>query len=610
MATITTRAGKGSPLTNDEVDANFTNLNTDKAETDGATLTNVDINSGTIDGTTIGGASAGAGTFTTLSSNSLSTGPITVAATALANRGDIEVSRGSSGVYPVGISMLDTNGTRGARIAASLNNINYFAASNGTTNYSGAAAHNFYSSGVLRMRLDGATGDLSLYEDTGTTPKLFWDASTERLGIGTTSPAVALHVVGNILVPGTSGTIYGNSTAGSRSYIVMYNVSNGDMSLASTFSTASIKFLTGSTPTERLRIDSSGNVGIGNTSSGYVLTSGEKRLTVGDGAEHSAIQLYSGTGKWGGLAFSDDTANEAGQGFIGYYHPDNYMQFNTNGTERLRITSSGNLLVGTTTTSVWDASAGSAADNGISLLDSGTLGVSSYQATAVSGFAAAINRTGTDGNLVIFRKNGTTVGSIGVINSNNLYISGSVSSHAGVQFGTNSVAPMVTGSGVTDTVDLGSTTDRWQDLYLSGSVYLGGTTSANALDDYEEGTWTPVLNRTTLGTVTYTLQTGYYVKIGRVVYVWGKVTWSNISSVGSGNNYISGLPFSAGTGQANGWLNFGGSSGVATNPVLAGLFYNQTVYLRKSANILADSNIGEDYNNSGTFGFNGMYNIL
>ena len=39
MATITTRAGKGSPLTNDEVDANFTNLNTDKAELSGASFT-------------------------------------------------------------------------------------------------------------------------------------------------------------------------------------------------------------------------------------------------------------------------------------------------------------------------------------------------------------------------------------------------------------------------------------------------------------------------------------------------------------------------------------------------------------------------------------------
>jgi hypothetical protein len=70
MATIVTRAGKGSPLTNNEVDANFTNLNSDKLESGDTaaslTITSADINGGTIDGVTIGGASAGAGTFSSL----------------------------------------------------------------------------------------------------------------------------------------------------------------------------------------------------------------------------------------------------------------------------------------------------------------------------------------------------------------------------------------------------------------------------------------------------------------------------------------------------------------------------------------------------------------
>jgi hypothetical protein len=49
MSTIVTRAGKGSPLTHVEVDANFTNLNTDKVEKTAAAITG-----GTINGTTIG----------------------------------------------------------------------------------------------------------------------------------------------------------------------------------------------------------------------------------------------------------------------------------------------------------------------------------------------------------------------------------------------------------------------------------------------------------------------------------------------------------------------------------------------------------------------------
>ena len=43
---------------------------------------------------------------------------------------------------------------------------------------------------------------------------------------------------------------------------------------------------------------------------------------------------------------------------------------------------------------------------------------------------------------------------------------------------------------VDDSLDLGSASKRWQDLYLSGGVYIGGTSSANFIDDYEEGTFT------------------------------------------------------------------------------------------------------------------------
>ena len=45
-----------------------------------------------------------------------------------------------------------------------------------------------------RLKVDHSTGDISFYEDTGTTAKFFWDASTERLGLGTTSPSRLLTV--------------------------------------------------------------------------------------------------------------------------------------------------------------------------------------------------------------------------------------------------------------------------------------------------------------------------------------------------------------------------------------------------------------------------------
>jgi hypothetical protein len=58
---------------------------------------------------------------------------------------------------------------------------------------------NSAGSAVKRLGID-LNGDLSLYEDTGTTAKLFWDASEERLGIGTTSPSVDLDVEGTAQV--------------------------------------------------------------------------------------------------------------------------------------------------------------------------------------------------------------------------------------------------------------------------------------------------------------------------------------------------------------------------------------------------------------------------
>jgi len=54
-----------------------------------------------------------------------------------------------------------------------------------------------------RITVDG-NGDISFYEDTGTTAMFFWDASLERLGIGTASPDSALEVRGDV---GSSGTV-------------------------------------------------------------------------------------------------------------------------------------------------------------------------------------------------------------------------------------------------------------------------------------------------------------------------------------------------------------------------------------------------------------------
>ena len=86
-------------------------------------------------------------------------------------------------------------------------------------------------------------------------------------------------------------------------------------------------------------------------------------------------------------------------------------------------------------------------------------------------------------------------------------------------------------------------------IYTSGSLYVGGTGSANALDDYETGTFTPVLSDATSGgnTATVTGTTGgSYTKIGRLVTV--TIIFTDIDTTGmtaGAGLRCQGLPFAA-----------------------------------------------------------------
>jgi hypothetical protein len=70
-----------------------------------------------------------------------------------------------------------------------------------------------------------------------------------------------------------------------------------------------------------------------------------------------------------------------------------------------------------------------------------------------------------------------------------------------------------------------------------------GTGTSELLNDYEEGTWTPVLRfgGDTTG-ITYTTQTGTYTKIGRVVCARATILLSSNGSA-SGGASVAGLPF-------------------------------------------------------------------
>ena len=289
-----------------------------------------------------------------------------------------------------------------------------------------------------------------------------------------------------------------------------------------------------------------GNVGIGTSSPQDALhingSTADIRLSDSDNGNYSRI-----VGSSYDLYLNADAGN-TGNGSLIFTV--------SGGSEAMRIDSSGNLLVGTTTNLT--SAQISAGATGFALRgDSDQLVVSRD-----GGSTTVLNRNTSDGAILEFRKDGSTVGSIGSLGGD-MYIHTPSGSDAGIRLKSNGINPCdSTGSNRDAAIDLGGSSARFKDLYLSGGVYLGGTGSANYLDDYEEGTFNPGFATSGGGeTVAYDIQQGLYIKVGAMVMCYVDIranTWSG----GSGNFLFQGFPFT----PANTTYSPGASGYVWANP--------------------------------------------
>jgi len=112
----------------------------------------------------------------------------------------------------------------------------------------------------------------------------------------------------------------------------------------------------------------------------------------------------------------------------------------------------------------------------------------------------------------------------------------------------------------------GSTSAEIARMKSSGGLtFNGDTAAANALDDYEEGTWTPQISATDgIGTLTYSTQVGHYTKIGNRIYFQMYVLVNNKGSVAGDIRYT--LPFASANvsalfSAASFWINTTESTG-------------------------------------------------
>ena len=226
-----------------------------------------------------------------------------------------------------------------------------------------AQAISIYAAGTSGFGLSGWAGNAVLESDTGTVYSanngnhIFQTASrTERMritstgnvGIGTSTPVDAGANYKILTLNGTNSGIL---------RIQVNGTSAGDFESDATntylweLRNANLSF--GTNSTERMRITSTGNVGISNTSPNDAYDAGSwftaKGLTIGNDTSTAGLQIVSSsTSTLSAIRFGDGGSSLYDQGFINYNHSTDRMAFGCNRNTTITLTSTNNLLVGTT----------------------------------------------------------------------------------------------------------------------------------------------------------------------------------------------------------------------------------------------------------------------
>ena len=321
-------------------------------------------------------------------------------------------------------------------------------------------------SGAVDLYYNGSTKLATTSTGVDITGTLTSDGLTVdgNVGIGTSSPSAKLDVAETDSVTYSSSAVQGDlvisrkNTDNTVNEVVglQFNVTGWSGSTTgvagisaiqtSNASSADLAFQTRSDGTiaERMRIDSSGNVDIGSTGGGVKL------------AVAGAVGPQNGTAAAPTHTFYSDTNTGMFRATV------DTLGFSTAGAERMRIDSSGNLLVGKTASN-------SIADDGIQLSESGQVIATNTLATANSGQVAIFSRKSTDGPILDLRKDGTTVGSIASVGGSDIKV---VLSSDGDQY--------ITGNATSNYMTFSAANQERMRIDSSGNLLVGLTSISDA----------------------------------------------------------------------------------------------------------------------------------
>ena len=430
-----------------------------------------------------------------------------------------------------------------------------------------AAQTNITSVGTLSSL--AVSGDLTV--DTST---LKVDAANNRVGIGTSSPSTRAHILNSALSgfqERTGATLTLENSGDTELYIASGDANTGQLRFgdsasnfrgAISYDHSSDSFLHYTAGSEKMRIDSSGNVGIGQTPASTVALD----VKESDASADLIMGLTAGTGGRAQIrSFSQSDSTTAELGF--------YTVAGSNTFERVRILSSGNVGIGTsspdtllhltknlepelkfeaTDTSVqsgeslgtisWysnDASAGGVGERAFITSTAENAGTQ-YNLSFGTGSAAAATermRITSGGSLTV----GTTDSSpytstdafVVALNEGTKY----AAAFGATDTNDRTAIALVNPNGLVGVINTKG---------LGIGISFGGAGDSDTLDDYEEGTFTPEIADAATGgnTATISSTTATYTKVGRSVTI--SVVFSNINTsgmTGANDMYIRNLPF-------------------------------------------------------------------
>ena len=497
-----------------------------------------------------------------------------------------------------------------------------------------------------RLSVSRDTGDISFYEDTGTTAKFFWDASAESLGIGTSSPAYNLHVEklsasGNVdLLVKNTGT---DGTSNTRIMSYVSGASGGDPKIGLGITgvrdyffridnSDSDKLKLDTNGSDIVTIDTSGNVGIGTDTPGtklHIAGANSSRNTIVsnltlDGGT-SATNPYDGFGF--GINFIgrdygnairnyahihsviENQTSSSGGGDAGFksllsFYTNSGGASGTNPTEKMRITSAGNVGIGTDSPTA-KLNTNLAVEGSILAYMSGTSLTFDADANIAVTHSSSALGTGTAAGLLLANNNNSNSAPSPLIafsaksalgNHNHTYatLHGEKSSSGADNNWNTGALVFSTSSGtgpnermriksdgqITTQGDILPGADvimaNGRGISFAATANSSGSMSSELLDDYEEGTWTPVIQGLGGNAASATVDAAFYTKIGRMVHVTCFMSSINIAAITSGNYIIlSGLPFTA-TSYGDFTLAYK-SGGWTDNDAIVGGYIQKTV---------------------------------